>query len=353
MRILQTIVMLIFDLCIIISPTVGYIDTIRIMIQTRKPDYYNPNTILLILFAQGNKVLFYIHHPYATLIFGQAISLLLAATILTILKYVFSKNGKPADNSDQDNIINNSENNLSIQNMKDEEKFHDNIDHQNEEEDSIEITLEESNNDIQNISQNIPPNEAFRQTSNIFKYFFHIKQTKTFFHFFISIFLYGVIDFTVFKILCFLMGEKVAVDVLGLIANLVESTTSFPTFVRVVINHDILTVSQLLVFQYFFGDILKIFVFIINETPWSFVFGGCCQLMVDTVMVIVYTKMKCELSHQEENNASPFVDNTQSNLNEANLNDSTANDEYIENLSEYDEKAKEIELEEEGEQVQN
>ncbi|OHT17477.1 hypothetical protein TRFO_02498 [Tritrichomonas foetus] len=242
--------MYIVDFFVMICPTFGYIDTIRIMIKTRRTENYNINTVLIIFFAQGNKVLFYFFHPYATRIFGQTVCLLLAATILTMLRFLFNKNMSSAKKNNQ---------NKKTKTLIDSEKFN------------------------------------FREVLNIF-------QAESFPQFLTILLAYAFIDLAIFIVCCKIFGIKFTVDTLGLIANLVESSTSFPTFIRVVINKDIITVSPVLIMQYISGDIMKIILFTISKTPWSFVFGGCCQLTVDTIMVFTFIRLSFnkERSKSEE-----------------------------------------------------
>lgn len=256
------------DVVIILSPTIGYVDTMRIMIRTRQSDHYNINTILVIYFAQGTKVLFYIYHRYATRIFCQAIMLLLSATILTILKYFYCEN--------KEKLQTEKENKLENQN----EHRRESIDH-------------------------ILTHHKKRSIKSIFK----IASSDSLIDFFISFLIYFIIIFSTFKLFYFEFGTR-AVDCLGIISNLAEAATSFPTFVRVVIHQDALTTSPLLVLQYLFGDLLKIGVYSISKAPWSFFFGAFCQLFVDIITNMFFLRLFIKQSKKKKINSenSPLID---------------------------------------------
>ena len=82
---------------VMIMPTVGYVDTIRLMVRSKSTSAYNFKTIMLINIAQGAKVLYFFWHPYSITVFGQSVSLLVVATVLTLLKFHYShKESLPA-----------------------------------------------------------------------------------------------------------------------------------------------------------------------------------------------------------------------------------------------------------------
>ncbi|KAK8895907.1 PQ-loop repeat-containing protein 1 [Tritrichomonas musculus] len=254
----------ILDGMIIISPTIGYIDTMRIMIKTRRSDHYNINTILIIYFAQGTKLLFYFYHKFATRILGQIIMLLSSATILTLIKFIY------CDKKEKIEVLS-----PATQNKKGNR----------------------TENQIETIS---------RKQKNV-TYFFNIHSSATLFDFIISFSLYLIIIYLTFRFFFSLFGSK-AVDFLGIISNLAEALTSFPTFIRVVIHQDALTTSPLLVLQYLCGDMLKIGVYSISKAPWSFFFGAFCQLSVDIITNKCFLRLYIKRSKKKLNSEnSPLM----------------------------------------------
>ena len=74
---------------VMVFPTVGYVDTLRLMRNSKSAAAYNFNTVQIINIAQGTKVIYYVYRPYSTTIFGQSLSLLVAATMLTFLRFQY------------------------------------------------------------------------------------------------------------------------------------------------------------------------------------------------------------------------------------------------------------------------
>ena len=89
MKYLDFIIHYIIDPIIMITPSIGYIDTCRIMYKTKTSLAYNFKTVLIIFLGQGFKFYYYFYYPYATRIFGQTCSLLIIGIILTIFRYLY------------------------------------------------------------------------------------------------------------------------------------------------------------------------------------------------------------------------------------------------------------------------
>lgn len=254
----------------------------RIMIKTRHSDFYNINTILVIFFAQGTKVLFYFYHRYATRIFCQAIMLLLSATILTLLKFLYcEKKEKPQIHKEGRPENQNEHRRNSIDHRRDS------IVHRRESIDHISYTYQ---------------NKKFLKI-------FNIASSETLLDFISSYVLYFLIVYSTFIIFYSMFGS-ITVDFLGIISNLAEAATSFPTFIRIVIHQDALTTSPLLVLQYLFGDVLKIAVYSISKAPWSFFFGAFCQLSVDIFTNIYFLRIYIRLSKKKQSKSenSPLIE---------------------------------------------
>jgi hypothetical protein len=219
---------------VIMMPTSGYFDTVRMMIQSHSAAAYNLNICMILNASMSLKILYYIYHRFAFSIFGQCVSQLTVATILSFLKFRYG-------------------------------------------------TLEEEA-DVPLLPDSPHPPGSFSR-------YLQISKARNFFEYVFTLVIYFCIAFAVFIVSCHLFYEKLVVDLLGLIANLIESTVSIPMFVKIVIRRDINAVSVVLVLQYILGDMMKIALFIITRTPWSFLCGGFCQLSIDTVLFITFLRL--------------------------------------------------------------
>lgn len=231
------------DVFIMIMPTIGYLDIIRIMITTRSPAAFNYNTCFILMSAHGLKILYRIFHPYAARIFGQSVSQFSVSFVMAYLKYHYSQNEK---------LQNQSSNGSSSGNFKEEKK-------------------------------------EFPRKS--ISYYFKMAKTQTFSEFMASFFLYSIII-----LICFAFGynfidKKGTVDTIGVIANLIDSTISIPTFIKIVFHRDIINVSTVLILQFILGDMMKLALFILSKAPGSFVAGACLQLTLDTILFFNFLQL--------------------------------------------------------------
>lgn len=218
---------------VMVFPTVGYVDTIRLMRNSKSSAAYNFNTIQIINIAQGTKVLYYFWKPFSNTIFGQSVSLLVVATILTYLRFKY---------------------------------------------------------------ENHPPESR----PNYLVRIMNMARNCSFLDYVVSLVVYVSATVIVLSILRSLLGDSI-VEGLGIFSNMVEATTSFPMFIRIVVLHNVKDVSAILVLQYLFGDIFKVGLYWIARAPWSFFLGAFCQMAVDIVTTIVFTKQTvCEHVVEDE-----------------------------------------------------
>lgn len=219
---------------IMVFPTAGYVDTIRLMMSAKSSAAYSLQTVMILNGGQGAKVLYFIYHPYAIPIFGQSVSFLIVATVMSFLKYKYDREEKSEDQIRQ------------------------------------------------------PPKQL--SISDLSRLLF-VSRAQNFLEYCISITLYCILSYILFLICCVIFGSEITIDTTGLIGNLIESTVSLPTFVKIVIRRDINNISTVLVLQYIFGDMMKIVLFIAAKTPWSFLFGAFCQLAIDTILFISFLQL--------------------------------------------------------------
>ncbi|KAH0786793.1 PQ-loop repeat-containing protein 1 [Histomonas meleagridis] len=223
-----------------VFPTVGYIDTCRLMQKSKSSIPYNFKTVLILLAGNGCKVLYYIYHPYALRIFGQSVSLLIIAFVLTFFKHLYKTN--PSNRSTI----------LSYLNPDETSSFHD-------------------------------------------------------FVFLISA--YTCLFYLIFKTFCYVFGQTYIVEAIGILGNLIDSIISVPTFIQVVVRGNIVGISVVLILQYLLGDVVKIVLFVVSNTPWFFTGGAVFQLLLDSILFIKFFYLKSrsttKLSIEEERLISP------------------------------------------------
>jgi hypothetical protein len=222
---------------VIMMPTAGYFDTGRLMIESRSSAAYSLHIVLILTMSMGLKIIYYFYHRFAFSIFGQCISQFSVATFLSFLKFEYSTD----QTSSEFPLLNEGDTRCA---MKDCLRF------------------------------------------------FDVSKARNFLEYLVTLGLYFMAAFAVFVLACYVFNEKVIVDLLGLSANLIESTVSLPMFVKIVVRRNIEAVSVVLVLQYISGDMMKIGLFIITRTPWSFLVGACCQLTIDTILFFTFLRLK-------------------------------------------------------------
>jgi hypothetical protein len=230
----------VLTLIVIVAPTAGYVDTVRLMIVSHSAAAYNINIAMILNSAQGLKILYYIYHRYAFSIFGQCFSYLTVSMTLTFLKFKYSSD----------------EATTSIDSARDGAA-----------------------------KQRVPDFAHFGHILNIWK-------SETFLEFMVTFGIYSVITYILFVLSMFVLGEKISVDGVGLTANVIESLVSIPMFVKIVVRRQIDSVSVVLVLQYITGDLAKLGMFALTMSPWPFFFGAFCQLAMDTVLSLTFLRLK-------------------------------------------------------------
>ncbi|KAK8845007.1 PQ-loop repeat-containing protein 1 [Tritrichomonas musculus] len=280
------------DVIIIFFPTVGYLDTIRIMINTQSPAAFNYNTCFILISAHGLKILYRIYHPYATRVFGQSVTQFSVAFLMAFLRYHYAENEEKPQH-ERLNALSSSSSNSSL------------------------------------ISEN---KREF--PSRGIGYYFNMAKTKTFTEFMTSFFLYTSIILTLFYFGYNFIDEKSAVDVVGIVANLIESTIVIPTFIKVVIHRDINNLSTVLILQFAFGDIMKLALFLISKAPGSFIAGACLQIALDVVLFTNYLKLYFCSKHEDNENpdGEELIARTSYDENSENMNSLSIEEEENENL---------------------
>jgi hypothetical protein len=219
----------ILEILLLLLPSAGYLDTIRLMIVAKTPTAYDFRLIMIVTSAQAMKITFFFYHRYSIIVFGQALTVFLSATLLTFLKFHYSVNETGPD-------------------------------------------IDES------------PSKMVRIAC--------IWKNTSFTEYVFSLACYSLVLFGFFLIACFIAGRQIAAETLGFIANLVELTISLPLFLQVVVERKLKHVSPILVLQYASGDVMRLILFVMVKTPWMFTAGASLSLAVTLTTAVCFFKFQ-------------------------------------------------------------
>lgn len=223
-------------LAIITFPTLGYLDQIRLLIMRKNPEIYSMNTALILILSSFIKISFYVVEPFDYRLLGQAICLFVVGLIHTYFHFYYRNRTKQ-----NPTLIFNSERSFS----------------------------------------------NFFSINNLIKKF-NVYNSTDFLQFLFSISLYFIIITGLFSMGVFLINSHFSVYIMSIVASVIDSFVSVPTFKRVVIYGDISTTSSVLVLQYVLGDIFKIIIFHFTRAPFAFTVGASFQLLLDLTLSIRY-----------------------------------------------------------------
>jgi hypothetical protein len=203
------------------------------MINSRSAGAYNSKTVIIIFTAQGLKVFYFFFHEYSIVILGQALCLLIAATVLTFLKFRYPDQRE----------------------------------------------LYRSNPRLTELDSTIPR-------------FFLPSNAASCCQFVAMMFAYALVVLVLFLVASFVIDQSEVVEFVGLFATLCESLTSLPIVARVVIGRNIQDVSPILIGQYMIGDLLKVGLILVTKAPWVFLLGAICQSSADLVCLLVFAQLR-------------------------------------------------------------
>jgi hypothetical protein len=77
----------VIDVLIMILPSIGYLDTVRLMIATKSAAAYDLKLILIVSGAHGMKIMFFFFHGFPLMVFGQSVTIFISAVTLTFLRF--------------------------------------------------------------------------------------------------------------------------------------------------------------------------------------------------------------------------------------------------------------------------
>jgi hypothetical protein len=224
---------------VVVAPTAGYVDTLRLMVVGQTAGPYNINIAMILNSGQLLKILYFFYHRYALSLLGQCVGLLTVSATLTFLRFRYAIDDTAAD----------------FPHLKQRKRL------------------------------KCPDFSNLGRLLNIWK-------AETFLEFHVTLFIYSILGYVIFLICRLVLGEKIAAEGTGLIANLIETTVSLPLFVKIVIWRQIEHVSEVLILQYFSGDLMKLVIFVLTRSPWPFFVGGFCQVGMDTLLFVTYLRLR-------------------------------------------------------------
>lgn len=222
----------------IFGPTIGYIDQLNRMIKTCLIDGFSLDIALIMLFTNTLRFFYWSFEPYEVYLLGQSIALFVIQLILSLFSFIFAGSGTFS--------------------TKEKDGFS-----------YIVRYFQDFPTKIQNYS--------FQKLA----YYIKIHQCQNLIDYCISLVLYLILIFLSFAFLIFFYGLKRAYYTFLLTANLVDPIVSLPLYHRVVTLHKIQGVSVILIVQTIAGDLLKLVLFIVGNSGWTFVLGAMIQTCLD------------------------------------------------------------------------
>ena len=247
-----------------LMPTIGYIDTARLMINQKSDDAFSMHVALVLLTSDALKITFWFFEPYPALIFGQAVFLFLSQLLLSYLhfKYLYYEEKESESSSTSQSI--------HLANFP-----------------RMELLKIQRKQSIGLLSQS--PFLRFQSLFNFFSTFnfLHIQSTTTYLQFCISLISGYIVFLLIFLISWLIFGGERVIYLLGLIANIIDAFQTFPLFIKIVIKGDEST-SKVLLIQHEFGDFLKIAIIQMSGSPFVFLLGSLLMLAIDSANLFFY-----------------------------------------------------------------
>ncbi|OHT08904.1 hypothetical protein TRFO_22394 [Tritrichomonas foetus] len=221
---------------VIFAPTIGYFDQLSKIITLKSSKVFNKQTAAIQMLSNYLRFIYWYFEPYKIYLIGQSIAVFSLQIISSIISLHFLD--KEAENQQSFLLLN-------------ENTRHSYFHH-------------------------------FINALNVFN-------VKTILELIILLLILGSIILLIFAFLVFLIGVKSSTTFIILLSNVIDTTTSFPLFIKVVIYHEIEGISSVLMAQFLFGDLMKITMYSIQKLG-PFLFGAILQLIIDSCLIASYVK---------------------------------------------------------------
>lgn len=216
-----------------IMPTIGYIDQLKTMIQTKDSSGFNMTACLILLCSNSLRFIYWTFEPFQAYLLGQSICVFSIQLLLALKSFEYSDDPHAFATS------------------------------------------------MSRIRWRIPTKE------DIVKYC-HIYRSRTSLEFSLSLVLYGLLIITLFIVLSIVFGMKITLEIYVFASNIIDTTVSFPSFKKIVFDHNVENCSVVLLVQYLLGDVLKLILFLVGGSGMAFIFGALLQTTVDSTNAITY-----------------------------------------------------------------
>ena len=234
---------MIFDFLCVFAPMSGYIDQLRGMIATRCSANFKPGSSLVLLFSNFLRIVYWFGSRFASYLLWQSVVTTIVHALLCFFYFQYK-----------------------------------------------DVTAKVASDARETI---------LKRVLNLFEV-----DTAVEFFLILSICFMSIISATIF--LCFLVDFSIIAEFIGLISNMVDSLTTFPPFVAIVIRKDISCTTTLLILQYISATCLKAVLFLCRPVPWPFRAGLAIQAVFTLGITIQYIRIKLEIRaamQLEEENA--------------------------------------------------
>ena len=249
-----------------LMPTIGYIDTARLMINQKSDDAFSMHVALVLFTSNALKITFWFFEPYPALIFGQAVFLFLSQLLLSYLhfKYLYYEEKESESSSTSQSIHLANFQRMKLPKIQRRQ--------------SIGLPSPSPFSRFQSLSN------SFFSTFN----FLHIQSTTTYLQFCISLISGYIVFLIIFLISWLIFGGERVISLLGLIANVIDAFQTFPLFIKIVIKGDNESTSWVLLVQQEFGDLFKIVIIQMSGSPFVFLLGSLLMLAMDSTNLFFY-----------------------------------------------------------------
>lgn len=232
----------VFNMCIVVAPSIGLFDTLLKMIQNKSNKHYNRHASILQIISNFLRFVYWWYVPVTSYLLHQSILCFSIHFIMSILAFFFT-DSKP---------------------------------------------LRLSMSDL----------HRYRHSQHSY---LNIMSSSTLFEFVVGVTIYMSTIFIIFQASSMIIGRNIALTAVIVASNALDATKSVPHFIQVVIKGEWQCVSFILVIQYIIGDVMKLVLYVLGRAGAAFIIGSVVQLVMDTILVVSYI---CQRKSPEEKSES-------------------------------------------------
>lgn len=232
----------IFDCLCVFAPMSGYIDQLRRMISTKMSSNFQTGSSLILLFSNFMRILYWAGNRFAYYLLFQSVFTVLIHMLLCLFYFKY-RDVRGKDMSQQ-------------------------------------------------------------ERSGIIRQLWHLFDVDTAVEFFLVLAICFTLMASVTLILGCITNFRFVSEMVGLISNLIDSLTTLPPFITIVLHNDISCTTTLLILQYISGTCLKAVLFLCRPVPWPFRVGLAVQAFLNLCIVVQFIRItiqsRTEFAEEEE-----------------------------------------------------